>query len=292
MNSFTIKDLENLSGIKAHTIRIWEQRHGFLKPNRTDTNIRFYSGEELRMLLNVSLLNKNGFKISKISKMNLQEMENAIKNLDVHHVKQTFLINNLIQHMVEMEVEAFEQLLDGDIEENGIESTILNIIFPFLKKLGMLWLSRHINPAHEHLAANVIRQKIIHGIESMEPIDNGNQTAMLFLPENEHHELGLLYIYFLLKKKGKKVLYLGTNIPLKDAKFAVQCKNPSHIFTHLTTLLNDTAVEKYLIQAADSFGQVPMLVSGATIKDFDKKIPETILIKKSLKEVTDFIEAL
>jgi MerR family transcriptional regulator, light-induced transcriptional regulator len=164
MHSFTIKDLENLSGIKAHTIRIWEQRYSFLKPNRTDTNIRFYSNEELKKLLNVALLNKYGFKISHIDRMNEGEMKERILSLNQLEAQQERIVNTLIQNMVDLDMDSFESTLDNFISIRGIEKTILQIIFPYLEKIGILWMTNHINPAQEHLVSNIIRQKLISGI--------------------------------------------------------------------------------------------------------------------------------
>src|SRR4249920_1218506 len=166
MYSFTIKDLENLSGIKAHTIRIWEQRYSFLKPQRTDTNIRYYSTHELKTVLNISLLNKYGYKISHIDRMSETEIKEKILSLSQAQAQQERIINELIQHMVDLDLDSFEMLVDNFILARGIEKTITFIIFPFLERIGILWVTNHINPAQEHLVTNIIRQKLITGIES------------------------------------------------------------------------------------------------------------------------------
>src|SRR5688500_9758364 len=145
MNAFTIKDLENLSGIKAHTIRIWEQRYGFLKPKRTETNIRYYSNDELKTVLNIALLNKYGFRISHINKMKPEEMQDKILSLSQAQARQERLINLLIQDMVDLNMDKFEALLDEQIRLKGVEKAITQLIFPFLEKIGILWLTNHIN---------------------------------------------------------------------------------------------------------------------------------------------------
>ena len=164
MNKFTIKDLENLSGIKAHTIRIWEQRYAFLKPQRTATNIRYYSNVELKTLLNISLLNKYGYKISHINRMNNDELREKILTLSNSQAQQERIVNDLIQHMIDFNMEEFELVLDSFILSRGVEKAITFIIFPFLERIGILWLTDHINPAQEHLVTNIVRQKIIVGI--------------------------------------------------------------------------------------------------------------------------------
>src|SRR5882757_11320840 len=143
INVFTIKDLENLSGIKAHTIRIWEQRYNFLKPNRTDTNIRYYCNQELKTILNISLLNKYGYKISHINKMTGQELKTKIVSLSDRIAREERLINELIAYMIDLEIECFERILDGFILANGIDKAITRIIFPFLQRIGILWVTNH-----------------------------------------------------------------------------------------------------------------------------------------------------
>ena len=139
MNNFTIKDVENLSGIKAHTIRIWEQRYNFLKPQRTDTNIRYYSSEELKTILNIALLNKYGYKISHIDRMRKEELKDKVLSLSQIQAQQERLINEMIQATVDMKMEEIETVLDAFIMSKGIERTITQIIFPFLERIGILW---------------------------------------------------------------------------------------------------------------------------------------------------------
>src|SRR5580704_14978693 len=182
MNTFTIKDLENLSGIKAHTIRIWEQRYSFLKPGRTDTNIRYYSNQELKTILNIALLNKYGFKISHIDKMSGPELQNKIITLSHADARQERVVNDLIQHMFDLDIDNFEFLLDNYIITKGIDKTINQIIFPFLDRIGILWLTNHIHPVQEHLVCNIIRQKILVGIEGVSTHVFVDKRIYLFLP--------------------------------------------------------------------------------------------------------------
>ena len=198
MNAFTIKDLENLSGIKAHTIRIWEQRYSFLKPCRTETNIRFYCNQELKTVLNISLLNKYGYKISHIDRMSEQELKDHIISLSDKDAQQERVVNELISFMVDLDIDRFERQLDNYILLKGIDKTIHHVIFPFLERIGILWVTNHIHPAQEHLVTNIIRQKLIVGIEGIMTHIRVNKTVLLFLPEGEYHELGLLYVYYLI----------------------------------------------------------------------------------------------
>jgi len=292
MNTFTIKDLENLSGIRAHTIRIWEQRYNFLKPQRTETNIRFYNNEELRIILNVALLNKYGFKISHINKMKQEEVEDKILLLSQTQAQQERIINDLVQYMVEIEIDKFEDVLDEYVRVKGIEKTISHIIFPFLEKIGILWSTNHINPAQEHLVTNIIRQKLIVGIESAESHIQLDKTLLLFLPEGEHHELGLLFIYYLLKSRGAIVWYLGSNVPLKDVEYVAKTKSPDIVYTHLTSVGQSFNLEKYLANFQSRVPNKPLIISGKPTQQYKKKIPPTVMFKNSLSEVMEYIASL
>jgi DNA-binding transcriptional MerR regulator len=288
MNAFTIKDLENLSGVKAHTIRIWEQRYSFLKPQRTGTNIRYYSNDELKTILNVALLNKFGYKISHINKMDVEEVKRTIASLSLTEARQERIVNELISYMISLELEAFEELLDNSIQARGIETVINEIIFPLLEKIGILWLTSHINPAQEHLVTNIVRQKLIVGIENTIAKADAEKMALLFLPEGEHHELGLLYVQYLLKSRGVKVLYLGANVPLADLNFIVQLKQPNYLYSHLTGAAANFNFERFFQNLHSSIPNTPVVISGSITLTYKKTLPANIEFKKSLAEVLEF----
>ncbi|MEO7769193.1 MAG: MerR family transcriptional regulator [Ferruginibacter sp.] len=292
MDSFTIKDLENLSGIKAHTIRIWEQRYRFLKPNRTDTNIRFYSNDELKKILNIALLNKFGFKISQIDKMNEAQVKEKILSLTQLAAQHERIVNELIQCMVDLDVEKLEDILDNYIQSRGIERTIVQLIFPFMEKIGILWITSHINPAQEHVVTNIIRQKLIVGIESVSSSLKINKTILLFLPEGEHHELGLLFMNYLLKSRGVSTIYLGANVPLQDVEYVVKLKRPTYLYSHLTSVAHNFNLDKFLLSFTKKFAEAPIILSGALTHSYEKKISPQINLKKSFTEVMEFVAGL
>ena len=292
MNSFTIKDLENLSGIKAHTLRIWEQRYSFLKPNRTFTNIRYYSNEELKTILNIALLNKYGFKISHIDKMTEEERNEKILSLNQQEAQKERVVNELVHYMVDLNTHAFENTISNYIREKGIERTITQIIFSYMEKIGILWLTNHINPAQEHLVTNIIRQKLMVGIDSIDSPISINKTILLFLPETEYHELGLLFVYYLLKKRGIKVIYLGCNVPLTDVGYVVNVKKPDYLYCHLTRPGQSFNFEKFLANISKKLSSIPCIISGQIIQNFEKKIHKPIIFKKNILEVMEFINNL
>jgi MerR family transcriptional regulator, light-induced transcriptional regulator len=291
MNVFTIKDLENLSGIKAHTIRIWEQRYNFLKPHRTTTNIRYYSSDELKTVLNIALLNKYGFKISHIDSMQPQEIRERILSLGDACAIQERIVNDLVQEMVDLDLEKFESIISNYITTKGIEITVIQIIFPFLEKIGILWQTGHINPAQEHLVTNIIRQKLIVGIESVVSPIKSDKTVLLFLPEGEHHELGLLFMYFLLKSRGVKTIYLGANVPIKDVDQIINLKKPDIAFVHLTATASNFNFEKFLNNISERFQSVNTVISGQLTQSYKKKIPQSVLFKRSFSEVMEYLSS-
>ena len=292
MNKFTIKDLENLSGIKAHTIRIWEQRYSFLKPSRTVTNIRYYSNDDLKTILNISILNKYGYKISLINKMSVNDVQARVAELNIAGAPQERIVNELIQLMVDLDTTGVEKLIDKQIAAAGIEKTIIRIIFPFFERIGILWQTGHINPAQEHLITNIIRQKLIVGIDQAKPLMKVKRSFLLFLPEREHHELGLLLVYYLLKRRGAEVFYIGANVPLKDAQFVAETKKPDFIYIHLTSTSPGFNFPKFLTQASEKISRSKIIVSGYITQDYKKALPKNVEFKHSLVELVEFISNL
>ena len=292
MSSYTIKDLEQISGIKAHTIRVWEQRYHFLQPQRTETNIRSYSADELKVILNVSLLNKYGYKISHIDKMNALEMEEKILGLNQLDAEKERVVNALIKEMVSLNMQAFERQLNNYIGEKGIEKTITDIIFSFLERVGILWVTNHINPAQEHLSSNLIRQKIILGIEKLPSLYQANKHIVLFMPEGEYHEVGLLFVHFLLKQKGISVDYLGANVPIVDLKYLTEHKKVDYLYAHITAPIKGFKLGKFLHQLGVVNTQIPIVLSGQMLQDYKGVVAPHIHIKRTLSATMEFLHSL
>ena len=292
MSTYTIKDLEKISGIKAHTIRIWEQRYQFLQPQRTETNIRTYSSDELKTILNVSLLNKYGFKISHIDKMSAEQMEEKILSLNQIDAQKERVVNALIKEMVSLNMANFERQMDTYIGQKGIEKTIIEIIFPFMERVGILWVTNHINPAQEHLATNVIRQKIILGIEKLPPVLNYTKRIVLFMPEGEYHEIGLLYVHFLLKQRGFYVDYLGANVPMVDLRYLSEFQKVDYLYCHLTSPAKNFKIHKFFEQLSEVSKIIPIVISGQLAQAYKGQIAGNIQLKKTLPETISFLESI
>ena len=290
--SFSIKELESLSGIKAHTIRIWEQRYSFLKPSRTLTNIRTYSNEELKTLLTVALLNKHGYKISRIDNMPPDQRRHEVLHLNNTEATSEQLVNDLIGAMIDLDFIQFENLLTQHISQHDVFTTISGIVFLFLEKVGILWQTNRINPAHEHVASCIIRQKLIRAIDQLPITSQTTPLFLLFLPEGEHHELGLLFVYYLLKKRGLPVLYLGANVPLKDVSYVVTEKAPACLYQHLSSFPLKQQFSKYIQSLSERAPHAQILLSGALVEYYKKQLPPNVQTLKSLSAVISYIQSI
>ncbi len=214
---YSIKDLERLTGIKAHTLRIWEKRYNILEPNRTNTNIRFYSNDDLRKVLNIAILNNYGLKISKIVGLSADELHRKVLEIGTDHMEESVQIESLIVAMIDIDESRFERILSNCTIRMGFEQTVIKVLYPFFKKIGILWQTGSVNPAQEHFITNLVRQKLIVAIDSQGMTERADRKRyLLFLAEGELHELGLLFYNYLIQKAGHKVIYLGQSVPIKD----------------------------------------------------------------------------
>jgi MerR family transcriptional regulator, light-induced transcriptional regulator len=268
MGKYSIKELEQLSGIKAHTIRIWEKRHKLIDPSRTPTNIRYYSDEDLKKIINVSLLNNNGIKISRIADMSLEQMNQKILEISELKNDASIHIDQLVIAMVDMEEESFEKILNNLILRFGFERTITEVVYPFLEKIGILWQTENISPAHEHFMSNLIRQKLIVAIDGLPLPPKTAKKVLLFLPEGELHELPLLFYHYLSRKMGRRTYYLGPNVPHNDLISVFNVHQPDLM---ITSLITSTAapVEDYLKRISVDFPNTPILASGQQLQKFE-----------------------
>tara|TARA_R110000822_G_scaffold41861_4_gene114239 strand:+ start:1624 stop:2523 length:900 start_codon:yes stop_codon:yes gene_type:complete len=289
--NYSIKDLEQLSGIKAHTLRIWEQRYDLINPKRTETNIRFYDQDDLKLVLNVSLLKDNGVKISKIAEMTREELNEAILNISEENTSFADQIYALTLCMIDLDEQGFEKIISSSTLKYGFERTMMGLVIPFLSKIGVMWLTDSINPAQEHFISHLIRQKIMVAIDG-EPA-NTNSSAkkyMLFLPEGELHELILLFANYLIKSREGKVIYLGQTLPLDDLKMAYELYEPEYLITVLTGKPEGLGVTQYLENLSTIFPKSEILVSGRQVVGQDLELPENVLCMASLNDLINFVE--
>jgi DNA-binding transcriptional MerR regulator len=290
MANYSIKDLERLSGIKAHTLRVWEKRYGFVEPLRSRTNIRSYSDEDLKKILNISILNRKGIKISRIARMNQEEITEKILLMTHDTTDFTSLIEQMIIAMVDMDPDKFDSIISRAILQTGFEETVLKIIYPFLNKVGVLWLTGSINPAQEHFVAHYIRQKLIVAIDSIIPREAGEpRHFLLFLPEGELHELGLLFYSYLIQKRGHKVTYLGQWVPLADMASATAAMHIDYLLTSIMAVLSGKALQDYIKKLSDTFPKQTIFVSGLKTLELSDDLPHNIILLNTVDEFLRFV---
>jgi DNA-binding transcriptional MerR regulator len=290
LGSYSIKELEVLTGIKAHTIRIWEQRYNILAPNRTTTNIRFYTEEDLKHLLNISLLNKNGMKISRIAKMSDKQIRDKVLDLSESNFEFNNQIDSLVLAMIEFDEDSFEKIIATNILRIGFEDTFLNIIFPFLNRIGLLWQTAVIRPAQEHFMSNLIRQKIIVAIDGQMSVKYENSKRyMLYLPEREQHELSLLFMNFIIRSRGNHTLYLGANVPFDDTVAAFDDYKPDYILTLCIAYPGDNYVQDYINIISTRFADTTILMSGRQVLLPDVVFPSNIKSFATVEDCIDFV---
>lgn len=294
MSNYSIRDVEHLTGIQAHTIRVWEQRYKLFCPERTETNIRTYSDDNLKLLLNIALLNKAGYKIGHIAKMSAAQMNMYLLNIGIsENVRLELIIKDLTLAMIELDEDKFEKILQKSILQNSFEEVMLQIIYPFLSRIGIMWSTRNISPAQEHFITNLIRQKIIVAIDGQSVQKKTDaKHFLLFLPENELHELSLLFLNYLLKSRQQKVTYLGMNVPLKDLLETIKICKPDYLYTILTTSLNPNALGEYIKKAAYACNDKPFFISGQYAAELPITMPPNIKVFSDLPAVLVFINSL
>jgi DNA-binding transcriptional MerR regulator len=287
MSSYSIKDLEQLSGIKAHTLRIWEQRYSIITPKRTDTNIRTYDDQDLKLVLNISLLKDHGYKISEISKMSIEDMYREVVKISDRQQNYPDQIHALTLSMIDLDEERFEKIVSTNILQFGFENTMIHIIFPFLNRIGTLWVTGSVGPAQEHFISNLIRQKLIVAIDSQANNQRPDgKKYMLFLPEGELHEINLLFSNYVIRARYNKVIYLGQSLPFNELAFAYNLHKPDYLFTSITSVPANHEVQPYVDQLVRAFPESHLLLTGYQVIGQDITIPDNATI---INQIDDLI---
>ena len=248
-SNFSIKNLENLSGIKAHTLRIWEKRYNLLEPERTDTNIRRYSLDSLKKLLNVTLLYNHGFKISKIANLDLDEIPKLVRSIALKSNSEQVSINAFKLAMINFDHELFDTNYEEILQHNDFEYVFLQIFMPLMRELGILWQTGAISPSHEHFLTNLIKQKLHLQTEYLQRnknLQSENTTFVLFLPENEIHELGILYLNYLILSKGHRTIFLGQSLQISSLETLYSYDTKFNFVSYITVEPNKEDIMLYL----------------------------------------------
>jgi DNA-binding transcriptional MerR regulator/methylmalonyl-CoA mutase cobalamin-binding subunit len=293
-NKLFIKDLENITGIKAHTIRIWEQRYKLIEPHRTDTGIRYYDEDQLRLILNVSILNNNGFKISKIAEMSLEEIYDKCQQLSESVSKYDGQIQSLISTMMTFDEKEFNKILSINILKMGIEETMIQVVFPFMDQIGLLWLSGSIHPAHEHFISNLIRQRLHVAIDNLNySVISESRKFLVFVPTGENHDISIMFANYVLRSRGHEVIYLGTQTPFEDLYTIFDMRKPDFIFSIITALNSNVSIQTFINNLGKHWKDTEILLSGnQIINRKDLKIPENVNVLNSPMALFDFLDQL
>lgn len=249
-STFSIKDLENLSGIKAHTIRIWEKRYNLLEPMRSDTNIRLYDIPNLQKLLNVVLLTKFGYKISKISTLSVSEIEKFVLKIQTEKTINNHVINDFKMAMLNFDQNLFFKTFDELIASKSFQTIFFETFVPLLEDIGTLWAANTITPAHEHFISNLIKQKISVQTEKnqLQNKSKSDKAFVLYLPFNEIHEIGLLYLHYEITAKGYHSIYLGSSLPYETLSDLNNHFSKITFITYLTVAPDNLEINDYVNQ--------------------------------------------
>lgn len=291
MAHYSIKDLEKLSGVKAHTIRIWEKRYNLIKPTRTCTNIRVYCDTELKKLLNIAILNNHGHKISKIAKLKQEEICGELEKLNEREEQFQVQIDTLVLAMVDLDRRRFEKVLADSTLKIGFEETAIQLLYPFLQKVGVMWQTDDINPAQEHFISSLIIQKLYVAIDQVyQPQKEDAKKALLFLPEGEFHEMGLLFYQYLMKKRGYETIYLGQSVPYADLKKVAEAHDPDMLVTSFVSSIPCENLHEYLGLLSKDFKKKSVVASGYQVCNYKMPVPKNVTAVQDVSSFISFIE--
>lgn len=293
MSVYSIKQLELVSGIKAHTIRMWEKRYGLFSPNRTDTNIRRYTDTDVQLILNISLLTRNGFRISKVANRSLDEISGLIlQQVNQNSSYEKSNLEPLIQSMLAFDQKSFKSYLGKSIKEQGLEKSFEDLISPMLHRIGVLWQTGMLNSIHEHFISNIIKHAIIYNTEILNEPDDNAPLIMYFLPDGEFHEIGLLFWTYIGKKMGFRTLYLGQTTPLEDIAKTGKTLKPSALFTSISTTISNSDYIDSLKKLQKDIPKTPLFVAGYRANQDRNNLPKSFNVVSSVESFTKKIASL
>jgi methanogenic corrinoid protein MtbC1 len=291
---YNIKDLESLSGIQAHTIRIWEKRYGILKPERSDNNFRHYDDDDLKYFLKLAFLNKNGIKISKLAAMSREQINQQVLDLQKPLNDHTNQIDALVMAMTSFDEDKIEDIMQHLILHMGLDEAMINVVFPFLSRIGTLWSTGNISPVQEHFVANLIRQKIIAATDSISSNCHlpESKTFILFTLPGDLHDIGLLFTNYLIRLNGFKTIYLGVSVPVDELKLIRHSINPKYIFTQSITHKSDDILLEGILEMKKIFDQSTILLGGNFDKEFENQLDSSTLVFDEFESLRHYLKQL
>jgi DNA-binding transcriptional MerR regulator len=284
MNSkYSIKDLEKLSGIKAHTLRAWEQRYTLIEPKRTETNIRYYTDDHLKRILNIAVLVKSSMRISKVAELNDEDLRAAVIDAGRYQGNYESQINAFKIAMLEYDEYLFDSIFNKCLIQFGTEETLSKILGKFIHEIGLLWQAGAISVSNEHFISSLVKQKLFSIIDQTILPQRTEKTKnyVLYLPADELHELGLLYVYYYLKKSGHRVIYLGQSVPMQYLKEVSEKTHVDRFISIFTTTPHFEELDYYFEKMGEMFNNenYKFFLTGIQFQNYDgSKVPEHVEI--------------
>lgn len=283
---YSIKDLENFTQIKAHTIRIWEQRYGLLEPKRTNTNIRYYSEDDLKKILNISLLYTSGYKISKIAQLTETEiMEEAKSYILVTETDKQSAIDTITMLLLDFNGSAIKKVLETELAKTKFDNLYESLVLPLLNKIGQLWQVNSIKVIHEHYFSNIFREFLISNIEAVKTKPDPLKSAFLFLHDHEEHEFSILIYYYILKSNGYECHYFGQKVPMKEISSAFAHIKPQIVVSTFTAKLSEKNFMKIEATLVEMSKTSLVIVSGSQITNSDIKLTRDLTLVKNIDQL-------
>ena len=287
---YFIRDIENLTGIKAYTLRVWEQRYDLLETKRTDTNIRYYDDQDLRFLISVGILNSNGLKISKIAKMTKDEVQLQARVFSEGQIKNEGVMQSLGEAMMRFNEPEFMRILNGYVTSSGMESTMFDIIFPFLKHLGVLWLDGTVTVAHEHFVTNLIRHQLYAAIGQLNVLKSANaKKYILFVPNAESHSLSIVFAEYMLRVRGQVVFSLGDAVPLDELHVIIKEVKPDVLFSSMTNSNTNLIPEAYARTLSNNWPKLNILLTGNYVVGKKLTLPNNVFVVSDREDFDEYV---
>ncbi len=273
MDNFSIRDIENLCGVKAHTLRIWEQRYKLFVPKRKESLHRVYDCNDLKQLLRISFLYHHGYKISKIASLTSEQIQEEIDRIKPQCCNYEIFVHQLIEASLQFDKDSFEKTINNLVIRIGLEKSINHVFYPFLERIGLLWMTNHVLPAQEHFCSHIIRKKIICAIDGLELVNNGKYNVVIFSPVGELHEIPLLVINYILRKHGIWTTYFGTNVSAETLEMYSSQHRVTHFYMHVITHLDNCGFETLVTDFCKRFPAQKLIVSGPACNCLKTTIP-------------------
>ena len=293
MNIFSISDLQQFSGIKAHTIRMWEQRYHALKPNRSEGNTRYYDGQQLRRLLNIVSLMNGGRKISELCTMSDKELFKLLSEAKKQLVQPyEYFIALIVASALEYDEIQFDKIFSTALLRYGLHQAYVSVLYPALDRLGLMWAIDTLRPAHEHFITSLFRQKILTAIDGLPLSMKVKEKWLLFLPPNEFHETGLLFANYLIRQSGRRLIYLGSDVPLESLKEAVEQTNPSFLLTFLVRKNDAESDDELISHLSKHFRDQKVYVACEPSRLREIKTPKNISTLHSVEDLAALLNSV